>query len=76
MREEIIKIECYLAEECASEQALRDSINAALHLETVKAELSFTRVAESEAEILGLRGSPSVLVDGEDILPSSLSGFS
>jgi hypothetical protein len=76
MREAIIRIECYLAQDCASEQALRHNINAALRLETVKAEVSFTRVTESEAEELGLRGSPSVLVDGEDILPSSLSGFS
>ncbi len=53
-----------------------NNINAALQLETVKAEVSFTRVTESEAEKLGLRGSPSVLVEGEDILPSSLSGFS
>jgi hypothetical protein len=76
MREEITRIDCYLARDCESEQALRDNISAALRLETVKAEVSLTRVTESEAEELGLRGSPSVLVEGEDILPSSLSGFS
>ena len=76
MREEIIRIDCYLAQDCASEQALRNNINAALRLETVKAEVSFIRVTESEAEKLGLKGSPSVLVDGEDIFASSLSGFS
>ncbi len=76
MQEEIIRIDCYLAQDCASEQGLRDSINVALRLETVKAEVSFTRVTESEAEKLGLKGSPSVLVDGQDILPSNLSGFS
>jgi hypothetical protein len=76
MRAEIIRIDCYLAQDCASEQALRDNINEALRIETVKAQISFRRVTESEAEKLGLRGSPSVLVDGEDILPSSLSGFS
>ncbi len=76
MCEDIIRIDCYLAQDCASEQALRDNIDAALRLETVKAKVSITRVTESEAEKLGLRGSPSVLVDGEDILASSLSGFS
>ena len=76
MPEEIIRIDCYLAQDCASEQALSDNVNAALRLETVKAEVSFTRITESEAEELGLRGSPSVLVDGQDILPASLSGFS
>jgi hypothetical protein len=76
MQDEIIRIDCYLAQDCASEQALRDSINTALRLETVKAEVSYTRVTESEAEKLGLRGSPSVLVDGRDILPFSMSGFS
>ena len=75
-KKRIIRIDCYLAQDCASEQALRDNINAALRLETVKAEVSFIRVTESEAEKLGLKGSPSVLVDGQDILPSSLSGFS
>ena len=64
MQEEIIRIDCYLAQDCASEQALSDNINAALRLETVKAEVSFIRVTESEAEKLGLKGSPSVLVDG------------
>lgn len=76
MPEEIIRIECYLAQDCASEQALSDNVNTALQLETVKAEVSFTRVTESEAEELGLRGSPSVLIDGQDIFPTSLSGFS
>ena len=76
MQEGIIRIDCYLAQDCASEPALSDNINAALRLETVKAEVSFIRVTESEAEKLGLKGSPSVLVDGRDILPSSLSGFS
>jgi hypothetical protein len=76
MQDEIIRIDCYLAQDCASEQGLRDSINGALQLEKVKAEVSFTRVTESEAEELGLKGSPSVLVEGRDILPSSLSGFS
>ena len=76
MQEEIIRIDCYLAQECESEQALSDNINAALRLEAVKAKVSFTRITESEADKLGLRGSPSVLVDGEDILPSRRSGFS
>jgi len=76
MQEKIIRIDCYLAQDCASEQALSANINAALGLETVKAEVSFVRVTASEAEKLGLKGSPSVLLDGEDILPSSLSGFS
>ncbi|HMK34649.1 MAG TPA: hypothetical protein VK463_06265 [Desulfomonilaceae bacterium] len=76
MRKEIIRIDCYLAQDCGSQQALQNSIDAALRLENAKAEVSFSRVTESEAEELGLRGSPSVLVDGQDILPSNLSGFS
>jgi hypothetical protein len=76
MPEEIIRIDCYLAQDCASEPALSDNIKAALRLETEKAEVSFIRVTESEAEKLGLNGSPSVLVNGRDILPASLSGFS
>jgi hypothetical protein len=76
MQEGIIRIDCYLAQNCTSEPALSDNINAAVRLETAKTQVSFIRVTESEAEELGLRGSPSVLVDGQDILPASLSGFS
>lgn len=76
MREETMKIQCYLALDCASEEALRENIRAALQQEKMDAEVEFTRLTDADAERLGLRGSPSVLVDGEDILPATQSGFS
>jgi hypothetical protein len=76
MLNEIIRIDCYLSLDCQSEQGLRERIKEAVQREAVRAEVFFTRVTESEAADLGLRGSPSVLVDGEDMFPTNLSGFS
>jgi hypothetical protein len=71
-----MRIDCYLDLGCASEEALRDNINTALRLEAVQADVSFTRLTQEGAEELGIKGSPSVHVDGEDILPSGVSGSS
>ncbi|MDA8165151.1 MAG: hypothetical protein M0017_09000 [Desulfobacteraceae bacterium] len=68
-------IDCYLAPGCGSEQGLRESIQAALRGEGVEAEVRFHRIEAGEAERLGLRGSPSVLIDGEDIQPAAVAGF-
>lgn len=45
-------------------------------LEEVKAEMNFYRIDESEALDLGLRGSPSIYINGEDIQPAEEKGFS
>ncbi len=71
-----MRIDCYLDQDCGSEEALRANINVALRLESVHAQVSFTRLKAAEAHELGIKGSPSVHVDGEDILPSGVSGSS
>jgi len=71
-----MRIDCYLDQDCASEEALRKNINTALRLEAVQADVSFTRLTQARAEELGIKGSPSVHVDGKDILPSGVSGSS
>ncbi|HEX8948620.1 MAG TPA: hypothetical protein VF790_06640 [Dissulfurispiraceae bacterium] len=71
-----MKIECYLSVGCSSEEALRGNIRAALSLEGIDAEVTFSRIKEEEASVRGLKGSPSVLVDGRDIDPQGMSGFS
>ena len=71
-----IKIDCYMSMTCASEEPLRENINRALGELGIDAEVNFYRITEDEAKRLGLRGSPSVLINGQDIQPASVEGFS
>lgn len=71
-----MKIDCYISLRCGSEDALKENISKALELEKISAEVSFFRVTEDEAKKLGLKGSPSVLIDGKDIQPVDIEGFS
>lgn len=70
-----MRIECYMSLRCGSEGALRENISVAMAQEGVEAEVVFRRVADREAEARGLRGSPSVLVNGKDIDPQEMPGF-
>jgi hypothetical protein len=69
-------IDCYLSLGCASETALRENLNQALQLEAVEAQVNFRRITDAEAEALGLKGSPSVLINGKDVQPTNVQGFS
>jgi len=71
-----MKIDCYLSLGCASEDALRENIEQALNLEALDADVKFSRITEKEAEELGVKGSPSVLINGRDIQPVNTQGFS
>ncbi len=71
-----MKIECYMSMGCGSEEPLRENINAALSLEGASADVVFRSITDEEANALGLKGSPSVLINGKDIEPQELTGFS
>ena len=71
-----MKIECYMSLGCGSEESLRENIKAALSLEGVDVEVVFRRIKDEEAYALGLNGSPSVFINGKDIDPQELTGFS
>jgi hypothetical protein len=71
-----LKIDCYMSMACASEEPLRENMERALEAEGVEAEVNYYRITEDEARSLGLRGSPSVLINGEDIQPVDITGFS
>jgi len=71
-----MRIDCYLSPGCASKEPLRKNIDEALVLEAVDAEVIFSMVNELEASSLGLRGSPSILINGDDIQPVETPGFS
>lgn len=70
-----MKIECYLSESCASENDLKDNIEEALQAESVDADIRVYRINETEAKRLGLMGSPSLLINGEDIMPEGIPGI-
>jgi hypothetical protein len=71
-----MKIECYMSMGCGAEEPLRANVRAAVELEGIAAETIFRRITDNEALSLGLRGSPSVLINGVDIEPQELTGFS
>jgi hypothetical protein len=71
-----VKIDCYISAACSSEEALKKHIYEAIKLESVDADVSFHRINEAEAKRLKLMGSPSVLINGADILPGAIPGIS
>ncbi len=74
--EKALKINCYLSLNCTSEGALRENMKRALELEAPEAEVNFHRINEAEAKRLGLMGSPSILINGIEILPADIPSFS
>lgn len=72
----MMKIDCYLSPGCGSEDALRENITRALAIEKVEAKLRLHRIDDDKAMILGLSGSPSVFINGKELQPQGLVGFS
>lgn len=71
-----MRIDCYISRGCASEESLRENMKKALQIEAEEVEVNFHRIGDAEAERLGLRGSPSIFINGQDILPGEIPGFS
>ena len=71
-----MKIDCYISLGCTSDKKLKENVNQALSLEGVDAEVQFHRISEEEAVSIGLKGSPTILINGIDIMPGEVSGFS
>ncbi len=71
-----IKIDCYLSQGCQSEEDLKTNIAAAMEREGIKAELIFHRMNYEEALSLGLSGSPSIFINGKELQPLGVAGFS
>lgn len=71
-----MKIDCHLSLECASEETLRENITRALAVEKVEAKLTFHRIDANKALALGITGSPSIFINGKELQPQGLVGFS
>ena len=52
------------------------SIATALKRDRIKADVNFHRLNDDEALSLGLSGSPSVFINGNELQPSGTVGFS
>ena len=71
-----MKIDCYISEKCGSEEVLRKNIREALTLEGVEVEVNISVIDDVKAGSLGLRGSPSVFINGKELQPVDIVGFS
>lgn len=71
-----MNIDCYLSPECGSEETLRKNITQALAIEGVEADVNFHRIEDELAIARGLSGSPSVFINGKELQPQGLIGFS
>jgi hypothetical protein len=71
-----MKIDCYISKGCGSEEALKENIARALEAEKIHAEVGIHRLSDEKAEELKLSGSPSVFIDGKELQPQGISGFS
>ncbi len=72
----LIKIDCYLSLGCPSEEALRKNIKEALEEENIQAELNISRIDDIKASLLGIKGSPSIFINGKELQPQDIQGFS
>lgn len=70
------RIDCYLSVGCPSESMLRKNIEEALILEGLKADINFFRIDNAQAEALKLKGSPSIFINGMEVQPLDIVGFS
>jgi hypothetical protein len=61
-----LKIDVYMSEICGSYHQLRENLDRALVELNVKADVKYHTVYYDEAVILGIKGSPSLWINGKD----------
>ena len=69
-----MRIECYYYEGCGSLETLPARLEEALALVGAHAHVHHRTLSPEEGLSLGIPGSPTVRIDGEDILPAVGSG--
>lgn len=62
-----MKIDCYLSENCGSYHQLRENIDRALAESGLRADVEYHTLQYDEAVIRGVKGSPSIWVNGRDL---------
>jgi hypothetical protein len=70
------KISLLYSEDCPSHHEALSRLRKILHQEGITVEIETINVRTNEEAItLHFRGSPTILIDGQDIDPSSTEGF-
>ncbi len=62
-----MKIDCYLSEHCGSYHALNERIKTALKELDLVADVTFHTIYYEDAVTLGIKGSPTIRINGKDI---------
>ena len=62
-----MKIDCYLSEHCGSYHQLRENIDRALAETGLRADVQYHTLQYDEAVTRGVKGSPSIWVNGKDL---------
>jgi len=70
-----MKIDCYLSEHCGSYHQLHENIGRALRELGMTADVRFRTVSYDEALTLGIKGSPTIRIDGRDIVEDGVPGI-
>jgi len=68
-----LKIDIYLSELCGSYHELRENTAQALAELHVQAEVNYHTVSYDDAVRRGIKGSPSIWINGEDVFESGLA---
>jgi len=76
MNKNRLKIDCYLSLTCLSEEDLKTNIKLAIEKEQKEAEIKIHRINNDEALSLKLSGSPSIFINGKELQPLNMAGFS
>ncbi len=76
MKEKKLKVEVYFAPTCPTKAQVEKNLREALELEGVDAELTLEILPEDKAKELGFRGSPTILINGEEFQPLEMGGWS
>lgn len=71
-----MKVDCYLSQGCGSAEALKENIARALEAEKIHAEVDIHSISNGGGAEHMLTGSPSVFVDGKELQPQDIAGFS
>jgi hypothetical protein len=70
-----VNIECYISESCSSLDQLKENMERAIQEGGFEADAVYHRISDEKAVELKLTGSPTILVNGNDIFPGGTPGF-
>ncbi len=66
-----MQIDCYLSEHCGSYHALNERIGSALRELGLAANVTFHTIYYEDALTLGIPGSPTIRINGRDMVEAS-----